>query len=136
MPVNRAACAARGDADAGAAAVPASARQAARQSESGHRDDNWFGGPDLVPPAGRSGAPPRGAPRRSRAWVWVSSGECAVPEAVSVGALVVVDGPDDEGAAVERPAVDAGADGVAAESALGRVGEVGYLVADDQPPAV
>src|SRR5215510_7784193 len=53
---------------------------------------------------------------------WVSPGEGAVPEAVAAGALVVVDGPDDERAA-------------GAESTVGCVREVGYLVADDQPPA-
>src|SRR5262249_60920210 len=66
---------------------------------------------------------------------WVSPGEGAVPEAVAGGALAVADDPDGERTAVEQPVVDPVAGGVAAESAFGCVREVGYLVADDQPPA-
>src|SRR5215472_1032854 len=47
---------------------------------------------------------------------WVSPGEGAVPEAVAGGALAVVDDPDGERTAVERPVVDPVAGGAGAES--------------------
>jgi len=43
----------------------------ARQSESGHRDDNWFGGTDLVPPGRKIRSTPSG---RAPAFVGVGLG--------------------------------------------------------------